>query len=87
MWRVPRRGLVVQSPKFWGAFPLKRAVVLVLDPADDRLPVDSHTQLQGLRNEQQTGIFLHQHEEAATQLIVQLTLNNVQPRITDLSAK
>lgn len=77
MWRVPRRGPVVQSPKFWGA--------LVLNPADDRLPVDSHTLLHGLQNEQQTGIFLRRHVEAATQLIVQPTLINVEPRITDLS--
>lgn len=58
LWRGPRRGPVVQSSKFWGAFPLKGAVVLVLDPADDRLPVDSHTLLHRLQNEQQTGIVL-----------------------------
>lgn len=63
---------MVQSSKFWGAFPLKRAVVLVLNPADDRLPVDSHALLQGPQNEQLAGIFLPRDGEAATQLVVQL---------------
>lgn len=46
--------------------------MLVLNPADDRLPVDSHALLQGPQNEQLAGIFLPRDGEAATQLVVQL---------------